>query len=108
MGQIVLGRRTSHTSMLLVDTNDLPRYEENDRRLTLLDLDGEPTSFHALTAPGIHCFESDNRSTPIIAPRPGDGRIGRSTTSVRRTRLPRSCVSRDNQSRRIYARLAEA
>ena len=38
MAQVVLGLGTSHTPMLLVDGADLPRYEENDRRLSLLDL----------------------------------------------------------------------
>ena len=50
MARIVLGIGTSHTPMLLVDAADLPRYEENDRRLTLLDLDGAPSSFDALLA----------------------------------------------------------
>jgi hypothetical protein len=50
MARIVLGLGTSHTPMLLVDGSDLPRYEENDRRLTLLDIDGAPTSFDALLA----------------------------------------------------------
>ncbi|HEY0183437.1 MAG TPA: hypothetical protein VGC09_11575 [Rhodopila sp.] len=48
MGSIVLGVGTSHTPMLLVDAADLPRYEENDRRLPLLDLDGAPITFDAL------------------------------------------------------------
>jgi hypothetical protein len=48
MAHIVLGLGTSHTPMLLVDAADLPRYEENDRRLTLLDLDGGPVTFDAL------------------------------------------------------------
>lgn len=50
MAQIVLGLGTSHTPMLLVDAADLPRYEENDRRLTLIDLDGAPIGFDALLA----------------------------------------------------------
>jgi Catalytic LigB subunit of aromatic ring-opening dioxygenase len=50
MARIVLGIGTSHTPMLLVDAADLPRYEENDRRITLLDLDGAPCSFDALLA----------------------------------------------------------
>ena len=50
MAKIVLGLGTSHTPMLLVDGADLPRYEENDRRLSLLDLDGEPITFDALLA----------------------------------------------------------
>jgi hypothetical protein len=50
MARIVLGLGTSHTPMLLVDPTDLPRYEENDRRLSLLDLDGAPISFEALLA----------------------------------------------------------
>ena len=48
MAQIVLGLGTSHTPMLLVDAADLPRYEENDRRLTLLDTEGAPTTFDDL------------------------------------------------------------
>jgi hypothetical protein len=48
MAQIVLGLGTSHTPMLLVDPADLPRYEENDRRLPLLDFDGAPIGFDAL------------------------------------------------------------
>jgi Catalytic LigB subunit of aromatic ring-opening dioxygenase len=48
MARIVLGLGTSHTPMLLVDAEDLPRYEENDRRLALLDLDGGPVTFDAL------------------------------------------------------------
>ena len=50
MAQIVLGLGTSHTPMLLVDVADLTRYEENDRRLKLLDRDGAPTDFDALLA----------------------------------------------------------
>jgi hypothetical protein len=50
MARIVLGLGTSHTPMLLVDASDLPRYEENDRRLTLLDNDGVSTTFDALLA----------------------------------------------------------
>jgi hypothetical protein len=50
MARIVLGLGTSHTPMLLVDAADLPRYEENDRRITLLDLDGTPCTFDALLA----------------------------------------------------------
>jgi hypothetical protein len=50
MAQIVLGLGTSHTPMLLVDACDLPRYEENDWRLALLDLDGAPTTFECLLA----------------------------------------------------------
>ena len=50
MARIVLGLGTSHTPMLLVDGSDLPRYEENDRRLLLLDFDGEPVTLDALTA----------------------------------------------------------
>jgi hypothetical protein len=48
MARIVLGLGTSHTPMLLVDAADLPRYEENDRRLALLDLDGVPITFDRL------------------------------------------------------------
>jgi hypothetical protein len=48
MARIVLGLGTSHTPMLLVDAADLPRYEENDRRLPLLDLDGVPITFDRL------------------------------------------------------------
>ena len=48
MAQIVLGLGTSHTPMLLVDACDLVRYEENDRRLALLDLEGAPTTFESL------------------------------------------------------------
>jgi hypothetical protein len=50
MARIVLGLGTSHTPMLLVDPPDLPLYEENDRRLTLLDIDGRPTTFETLSA----------------------------------------------------------
>jgi hypothetical protein len=50
MARIVLGLGTSHTPMLLVDSADLPRYEENDRRLTLLDNEGAPATFDALLA----------------------------------------------------------
>jgi hypothetical protein len=50
MGRIVLGLGTSHTPMLLVDAADLPRYEENDRRLTLLDTDGAAATFDGLLA----------------------------------------------------------
>jgi hypothetical protein len=50
MAQIVLGLGTSHTPMLLVDESDLPRYEENDRRLPLLDGEGAPITFDALMA----------------------------------------------------------
>jgi hypothetical protein len=50
MAQIVLGIGTSHTPMLLVDRADLPRYEENDRRLSLLGLDGAQVTFDALAA----------------------------------------------------------
>ena len=53
MARIVLGLGSSHTPMLLVDAADLPRYEENDRRLPLLDTNGAPTTFDAqLTAAG--------------------------------------------------------
>ena len=53
MARIVLGLGSSHTPMLLVDAADLPRYEENDRRLPLLDTSGAPTMFDAqLTAAG--------------------------------------------------------
>jgi hypothetical protein len=48
MARIVLGLGTSHTPMLLVDGSDLPRYEENDRRLPLLDVDGVPVTFDVL------------------------------------------------------------
>jgi Catalytic LigB subunit of aromatic ring-opening dioxygenase len=50
MARMALGLGTSHTPMLLVDEADLPRYEENDRRLSLLAFDGEPTTFDALLA----------------------------------------------------------
>jgi Catalytic LigB subunit of aromatic ring-opening dioxygenase len=50
MARIVLGLGTSHTPMLLVDPSDLPRYEENDRRLSLLDNDGGPITFDRLLA----------------------------------------------------------
>jgi len=50
MARIVLGLGTSHTPMLLADASDLPRYEENDRRLSLLDGDGAPVSFDTLLA----------------------------------------------------------
>src|SRR4051812_45323958 len=48
MARITLGLGTSHTPMLLVDAADLPRYEENDRRLSLIDSDGAATTFDAL------------------------------------------------------------
>ncbi|MFL5254235.1 MAG: hypothetical protein ACJ8AI_15315 [Rhodopila sp.] len=48
MASITLGLGTSHTPMLLVDAGDLPRYEENDRRLSLLDHDGAVTTFDTL------------------------------------------------------------
>jgi len=48
MAQIVFGLGTSHTPMLLVDAGDLPRYEENDHRLPLLDFDGMPVTFGGL------------------------------------------------------------
>ena len=48
MAAITLGLGTSHTPMLLVDAADLPRYEENDRRLTLLGNDGTATTFDTL------------------------------------------------------------
>lgn len=48
MARIVLGLGTSHTPMLLADAADLPRYEENDRRLPLLDTDGESITFDRL------------------------------------------------------------
>jgi hypothetical protein len=48
MAQIVLGLDTSHTPMLLVDACDLPRDEETDRRLALLDVEGAPTTFEYL------------------------------------------------------------
>jgi hypothetical protein len=48
MARIVLGLGTSHTPMLLADAADLPRYEENDRRLSLLDLDGAPATFDVM------------------------------------------------------------
>lgn len=47
MAAITLGLGTSHTPMLLVDAADLSRYEENDRRLSLLDNDGAATTFEA-------------------------------------------------------------
>jgi hypothetical protein len=50
MANIVLGLGTSHTPMLLVDPADLPRYEENDRRLSLLDFDGAPATFDSMLA----------------------------------------------------------
>jgi Catalytic LigB subunit of aromatic ring-opening dioxygenase len=50
MARIVLGIGTSHSPMLLVDAADLPRYEENDRRLSLLDVEGAPVSFDGLLA----------------------------------------------------------
>jgi hypothetical protein len=50
MARIVLGLGTSHTPMLLVDACDLPRYEENDRRLSLLDFEGVPATFDAMLA----------------------------------------------------------
>ncbi|MBY8829392.1 extradiol ring-cleavage dioxygenase [Hephaestia mangrovi] len=47
MAQLVLGAATSHTSMLLVDPADLPRYREWDPRIPLLDFDGAPTTYEA-------------------------------------------------------------
>jgi hypothetical protein len=52
MARIVLGLGTSHTPMLLADPGDLPRYEENDRRLTLLDNDGQTATFDGMLAAG--------------------------------------------------------
>ena len=48
MARIMLGLGTSHTPMLLVDASDLSRYEENDRRLSLLDNAGAPVGFDTL------------------------------------------------------------
>ena len=62
MAQIVLGLGTSHTPMLLVDAADLPRYEENDRRLTLLGVDGAPITFDALLA------DVSDRHVQTVAP----------------------------------------
>jgi hypothetical protein len=50
MARIMLGLGTSHTPMLMVDASDLPRYEENDRRLKLLDNDGKAVTFDDLLA----------------------------------------------------------
>lgn len=50
MAEIVLGLGTSHTPMLLVHPEDLVRYEENDRRIALLDTEGESVTFDALLA----------------------------------------------------------
>ena len=52
MARIMLGLGTSHTPMLLIDASDLSRYEENDRRLSLLDTDGAPITFDALLRRG--------------------------------------------------------
>ena len=48
MARIVLGLGTSHTPMLLADAADLSRYEENDRRLSLLNFDGAPATFDTM------------------------------------------------------------
>jgi Catalytic LigB subunit of aromatic ring-opening dioxygenase len=64
MARIVLGLGTSHTPMLLVDGSDLPRYEENDRRLTLLDNDGAPVTFDALLAAASHRHDDDLTALP--------------------------------------------
>ncbi|WP_293976175.1 extradiol ring-cleavage dioxygenase [Sphingomonas sp.] len=45
MARLVLGAATSHTSMLLVDPRDLPRYREWDPGIPLLDTNGAPTTF---------------------------------------------------------------
>jgi 3-O-methylgallate 3,4-dioxygenase len=47
MAQLVLGAATSHTSMLLVDPADLPKYRQWDPTIPLLDTDGNPTTFEA-------------------------------------------------------------
>jgi hypothetical protein len=63
MAQIVLGLGTSHTPMLLVDPSDLTRYEENDRRLTLLDVDGATVTFDRLLAGA-----ADHHGRDVTAP----------------------------------------
>lgn len=45
MARLIFGAATSHTSMLMVDPSDLPRYREWDPRIPLLDHDGVPTTF---------------------------------------------------------------
>lgn len=48
MADIVLGIGTSHTPMLYTEPDDWPRYEDRDRKMELLDHDGEPRSFDEL------------------------------------------------------------
>jgi catalytic LigB subunit of aromatic ring-opening dioxygenase len=59
MAQIVFGLGTSHTPMLLADPTDLPRYEENDRRLSLLDCDGQKATFDMMLAAAGGRYEKD-------------------------------------------------
>jgi hypothetical protein len=48
MAQIVLGIGTSHTPMLNAPAEDWPRFIERDRKLRLLDKNGNPTSYDDL------------------------------------------------------------
>ncbi len=50
MSEIVLGIGTSHTPMLFTDPSDWPRYETRDRKMELLDVNGEIRSYDELVA----------------------------------------------------------
>lgn len=45
MARLVLAAATSHTSMLLVDPADLPRYRDWDPAIPLLDFEGDRTTY---------------------------------------------------------------
>jgi 3-O-methylgallate 3,4-dioxygenase len=67
MAQIVFGLGTSHTPMLLADPSDLPRYEENDRRLNLLDSDGQKATFDMMLAAAGSRYEEDVTAEALSA-----------------------------------------
>ena len=48
MAKIVLGVGTSHTPMLYTEPQDWPRYETRDRKMPLLDRDGQRADFDDL------------------------------------------------------------
>jgi len=50
MAEIVLGIGTSHTPMLYTEPEHWPSYETRDRKMELLDRDGQPRSFDELVA----------------------------------------------------------
>lgn len=50
MAEIVLGIGTSHTPMLYTEPEHWPSYEARDRKMELLDRDGQPRSFDELVA----------------------------------------------------------